>query len=252
MAENTKENQKSAFSLEVTRVSLTEDVQTARILFQEGLLEEAKKTLYQILLRSPGYTRAQELLQQIRAVEEKDLLLERPISRNKPPPPPKINSDELIAKLTRDLDLPLDEMEIDGTKPYWSEPQVSISSQESYDLGVAYFLMGFYYDSIRELDRTIRSVRTEQTVLGDLGLSAVVLKAESMLLMGDGFGAKLFLEPVLVEPEIPHENKAPLFYVMGRIEEMLGERTSARGWYSKTIILEPHYRDVDMRIHSVK
>ena len=213
MSENTKQKVLNQPSLDATRVTRESELQSAKILFQEGLLDEAKKKLYQILIAAPNYTPAHDLLKLIQDGEVKGLLSQSvPNQRAK-----KIkveDTDGIIQKLNADLGLGLDVRDFDPERENWITG-VDLSSREHYDLGVAFFEMGCYRDAVRELKTSERKIRVEQTFLGELGVAVVALYSESLVKLERGFEAKSYLEPILSEPDLNQEEKNVLFYVMG-------------------------------------
>ncbi len=160
------------------------------------------------------------------------------------------NPDEVIRKLFEDLgmdDSP--PAEIDPAGLNWSHATRS-SPEEALDLGIAFFEMGCFRDAILELEDALRMIRMGGSELGCAGVAAAALCAEAMVRLGEGFAAKSFLMPVLNEPELRHEEKIPLFYLIGRAEELLGNRNEAKGWFTKVIETDPLYRDAEFRIRT--
>ena len=246
MPENTKQKPTNPFSLEVTRVTTYDELQSAKILFQEGLLEEAKKKLYQILIASPNYARAEELLSQIQAHELKGLL-SKSVSSSRAQKIRTEDSAQIIDQLNTDLGL---ELNLQGCNPEQENwvAHADLRPREHYDLGVAFFEMGCFRDAIRELKSAEKKIRMEQTFLGELGVSVVALSSEALVNLGRAYEAKAFLEPVLSEPDLKREEKNVLFYVMGLVEESLGNINDAKGWFQKVFDLEPDFRDTRFRL----
>jgi tetratricopeptide (TPR) repeat protein len=244
--ENTKQKPSKKISIDVTRVSSEDELQSAKILFQEGLLEEAKKKLFQILIAAPNYQRAHDLLKQIQSHELKSLLGPTPNHQR----PKKTKTEDpvlIIDQLNADLGLGLDLNGFDPDQENWVI-QTELSAREHFDVGVAFFEMGCYRDAIRELRSAERQIRMEQTFLGELGVSVVALHSEALVQLGRAYEAKAFLEPVLSEPDLKREEKNVLFYVMGLVEESLGKLNEARGWFQKVFDLEPDFRDTRFRL----
>ncbi|NDG84340.1 MAG: hypothetical protein EBX52_04785 [Proteobacteria bacterium] len=247
MAENTKENTASGFSIQERAPTPDEDVDSARILLQEGLLEEAKKLLHKVLIHHPGFVRAVEQLDSVRA-EELNLILNRSASVRAPKGRPE-NPESIIRRLEKDLGVVLlDEAgELDPSRENWVHGHRD-SPRQAFDLGVAFFEMGCFRDAIIELEDALRSVRITQTELGELGVAAATLCGECLVALGEGFAAKSFLLPIVNEPELGHETKIPLFYMVGRAEELLGNHVEAKTWFKKVIEVDPFFRDAGFRI----
>lgn len=250
MPDSTKQSPPDFTSLEATRVSLEDELQSAKILYQEGLNEEAKRKLYQILISSPQNPRAHDLLNQIKD-EEMEALLSHHIPILSQRKTGVENAERIIEKLNNDLGLELNFTELDPKVENWIS-QPTLSAQEHFDLGVAFFEMGCYRDAIRELKSGEKKIRIEQTFLGELGVAIVALTAECLMLISRAYEAKESLMPILNEPDLRHEEKTTLFYIMGRIEEELGIPATARGWYQKVMEIDPSFRDAGFRLKQLR
>jgi tetratricopeptide (TPR) repeat protein len=242
---NTDESASLPKSLAPERPSLEDDLASAKILYSEGLLEEAKRILYRMLLHSPHYRKGRELLEQISKYEIEHLY-HSPIRAQG-----KValeDPDEVVRRLESDLGLEEPTSgSVDSGIEIWKH-SVDLDARSSLDLGIAFFEMGCFRDSGRELRHTIRQVLQETSTLGEVGLSATALLAESLILSGEAFDAKMVLEPVLSDVELLHEEKTSLYYLMGRAEECLGHPGSAKGWYRKVLETEPSFRDAEFRL----
>lgn len=246
MAENTNKNIKNISSLEPTRLSSFDELESAKILFQEGLFEEAKKKLHQILIVFPNFKIARALLEKIHAQEEKILLQGNP--KPSSVKTKKEDAYQILKKLEFDLGIELD-LDTPFTKAEQWVNDESLDPKEHYDLGVAFFEMECFSDAIRELRKAERKIRQERTFLGELGVSIVALIAESQFKSGRSFEAKSFLEPILNEPDLKHEEKIILFYLMGVIEAELGHAKESNAWLQQVISSDPHFRDAKFRLN---
>jgi tetratricopeptide (TPR) repeat protein len=227
--------------------SLEDDLASAKILFSEGLLEEAKRLLYRMLLHSPHYRKGRDLLEQIAKYEIEHLYDSSPRNHGKTA---MEDPDEVVRRLESDLGIE-DSVEFpDCGNEIWSH-SVDLDARSSLDLGIAFFEMGCFRDAGRELKHTIRQVLQETSILGEVGLSATALLAESLILSSEAFDAKMVLEPVLSDSELLHEDKTCLYYLMGRAEESLGHPASAKGWYEKVLQAEPAFRDAEFRLRFI-
>ncbi len=228
-----------------------DELESARILIQENLLEEAKRVLFRLLTRitqtdSTAYRRAREMLATIESIEMKALLS---IARREKQPPPFDDQTRLIEKLEKDLDLdPVDTLEQSFTAEQWSPAGDPLSARDLYDLAVAYFEMGCCADAIRELKKAEKKIRMEESFLGELGVSIIALHTQSLIQLDRAFEARIHLEPVLLEPDLPHEQKILLYYLMGLAEQALENKTMAKAWFQKVRESEPGFRDVDTRL----
>ena len=226
-----------------------DELESAKILIQEDLLEEAKKTLFRLLTKiqhqTAEYGRAKEMLLQIEEMELEKII-------NQPTRLKSLKIDDVtkvIEQLDGDLRLDAFSNEVDVNSEMWSVQRIEEGTvQEHLDLGVAFFEMGCFYDAIRELTKAEKKIRIESTFLGEKGVSVVALLAQARLRAGHAFQAKLYLEPILLEDDIHHEQKIILYYTMGLVEQALGENMAAKGWFQKVQAEDPLFKDVQQRI----
>ncbi len=247
MAENTGKNTSPPFSIQADAPTLEEDLASAEILFQESLVEEAKKLLHKMLMVRPGFPQALDLLKKIHDSEVSALLKVGP---NPSPKPGGFEDPEaVIRRLEKDLCIQIEGggREFDASVENWRHPEVQDPLQ-AFDLGVAFFEMGCYRDAIRQLTDAVRKIRVTQSSLGEHGVAAAALSAESMIALGEAYEAAAWLTPMLNELDLSHEKKIPFFYLMGRAEELLNHRIEAKSWYQKVMEVDPLYRDVPFRI----
>lgn len=246
MPENTKESADSSLGLP------DDEVESAKILLREGLVEEAKRTLYRTIGYHPHHVGAKKFLKQIQDLESKALFQQ---------PAKKVTErisdpDAVIQKLELDLGLEpvlgeaalVDEQLVEQR---WSVSG-ELSDTERFDLAVAFYEMGCYGDALRELERLERKVRIESSFLSTFGVSVIALKAQCWVGASRPFDAKMFLEPILAEPELKHEDKLTLYYCMGICEQSLGNAELALGWYQKIFSLNQDFQDIRFRIRQLK
>lgn len=231
--------------------SNNDEFESAKILIQENLYEEAKHVLFRLLTRihdqqSYSYRRAKELLQKIENIEMNELMTHS--SRSKPTK----NTDDttaIISQLEKDLQLDSSSLEtIPQEGERWIVDGVLSSAKEMFDLAVAFYEMECFGDALRELKRAEKKIRIEESFLGELGVSVVALQAQAMIRLGQAFQAKVYLEPILIEPDLPHEQKIILYYTMGLAEQALEEKKSAKSWFQKVALSDPDFKDVQQRI----
>ncbi|MBS1959654.1 MAG: hypothetical protein JST80_09305 [Bdellovibrionales bacterium] len=243
MADNTHDSYKKLKSLEPTRALPEDEVESARILLREGLIEEAKKTLYRVLTQKPRYADAIKLLKQIDELEMHALF--QPSRRAVQRHPKFEDPDPIIAKLERDLNLEPEAAA--GHDERWVTPQ-ALKTEDRVDLAVAFFEMGCYADALRELIRIEKKIRIENTFLGSQGVAVVGMIAQSLVNLDRAYEAKIKLEPVLNEADLNHEDKLTLYYCMGICEQALGHPNLALGWYQKISETDVDFRDIRVRI----
>jgi tetratricopeptide (TPR) repeat protein len=251
VAENTGKNTSAPFSLQPDPLPVEEELSSAKILFQEGLIEEAKKILHRILMVRPGHLQTQELLNQIHEAELVALFRVNPNPdlQRKARARAFEDPDAVIRRLEKDLGIQIDH-DVRGLDPSienWNHPEVN-DPHQAFDLGVAFFEMGCYRDAIRQLSGCVRKIRVTQTSLGEQGVAAAALCAESMIALGEAFEATAWLTPILNELDLSHERKVPFFYLMGRAQELLNHKNEAKAWYGKVLEVDPLYRDASFRV----
>ncbi len=249
MAENTNESPTEKLSIEKTKATPSDEVESAKILFQEGLLEEAKKILHRLLIEKINFKPAQLLLDQIRKQEEQKLLadasiknLSRTIKHEDP--------DLIRRRLEQDLGIVSEDAELPSRSENFIVSE-SLSVKEHYDLGIAFFEMDCHLDAVRELKRAERKIRLEKTFLDSEGVSVVALYVECLVKLGRAYEAESYLKPILSEPELRHEDKIVLFYLMGVIELELEHPEEARGWFQKVLKVAPGFRDAEFRLKQI-
>ena len=245
MSENTGKTPEESFSVQEPAPSPNEEVESAKILFQEDLIEEAKKVLHRVLINHPEHRRARALLEQIHQSEYDGILKQTGSARSRKT---KLeNPEAVIAALEEELGLRNQNSDApDPGTAAWVHGTRN-SPQERFDLGVAFFEMGCFKDALIELEEGLRLIRLQQSELGPLGVSVAALLAEALIELGEAFSAKSFLIPLLAEPELSEDSKLPLFYLMGRTEDSLGRKAEARAWYRRVLDADPWFRDADFR-----
>ena len=215
----------------------------------EGLLDEAKKTLFRVLAHHPEFRPAQVLSKQLEDLEFKEVF--KPLRH----PEPKTvfeDSHRVIEELERDLGLELESRTQASLQEQWVAQPASVGAAltavELYDLGIAFYEMGCYSDALRELNRAEKKIRIQETFLGDLGVAVVALSAQCLIHLGRAFEAKAYLEPIMIEPDLKHEDKLPLYYASGWAEQELGNEKSALNWFKRVAETDDEFKDVNARI----
>jgi tetratricopeptide (TPR) repeat protein len=233
-----------SFSLEVTKISAYEECESARILIREGLIEEAKKALYRVLTHDPNHTDAKKILNQIEDIELTQLLDDQPNRRATGRPGADRRTediDAIIQTLSSDLGI-----EGDPTVPQFVALG-DLDDQTQLDLAIGYLEMECYPDALRELKKVEKKIRMENTSLGSTGILVAGLIAHCWIKMGQSFDAKIYLEPILVEPEVRHEDKVLLFYEMALVEEQLSNHQAALEWQMRVLEIDPQFKDASYR-----
>ena len=232
------------FSIDATSVDpilgAKDECESAKILIGEGLLDEAKKILFRVLAYNPQYAQAQKLLKQVEDLELKNIFDSSASPQKKQTTVEDIS--RLIESLDYDLGLNLDEDRKPGTREMFT-PVTGLNSKELLDLAIAYVEMGCFSDALRELKKAEKKIRTEDSFLGETGLTIVSLIAQCLVRLGKAFEAKAFLGPILMEADLKHEDKALLYYEMGCVEQSLGSNQAAVDWFRKVVEIDSQFKD---------
>ena len=231
--------------------SINDELESAKILIQENLFEEAKHILFRMLTRindpqSLSHRRAKELLLKIETIELNELMTK--VSRANPTKNIE-DSTSIITQLEKDLKLnSFEEEEPLMENELWNVNESPTTAVGLFDLAVAFYEMGCFGDALRELRRAEKKIRIEESFLGELGVSVVALYAQTLVKLNQPFNAKIYLEPILLEPDLPHEQKIILYYTMGLTAQALEEKSNAKGWFQKVVASDPDFKDVQQRI----
>ncbi len=247
--------------------SISERFESARIFSNEGIHEEAKHLLHEILIEAPDHLPSRKLLEEIHEVELKqifgdgtqqwrrssnDATLMRELD------PRRIDTDEIVGRLDRDLKLGLQSARpsLIAEKSQVDELVSSIeaslakdggeSEQDRVDIAIGFLEMGVFEVATRLLRPLVHSDSIDRRV------SAAALLALSLISSGQAFEATLVLQPLLQEPELARAQRAELLYLMGRASESMEKPGEALGWYLQANNDVPRYRDVTDRIQRLK
>jgi len=244
---------------------IADELESAKILMGEGLIEEAKKILRRIILADSNHPAARQRLEEIHEIELKQIFGDdsRPTRRQRTdlknaPDLSKVNAEEIMRQLDQDLRLGVFEENVLGetlgaSMSLFQDQQAmkefgeridrdmaAMSSSDRTDLGVAFLEMGLYDLANRQFKSASRDP--------EKNLAAVGLMAYSLILAGRHFEAKLGIEPLLGDTELSNEQKVDFFYLMGRSCEGLKKKAEALHWYTQTRQVDATYRDVQERM----
>jgi len=241
-------------------------LENAKILVSEGFSKDAKKILHKILFLDPGNVTARQILEEVRALELKQIFGEgearRPIfGRKNEDFLADVDSEDLMRKLDLDLNLGMSQsfslfedqalMDSFCAKMEKELIQAQTSPQDWIDLGIGFLEMNLYFVSTRlfqgayrRLDPTVPETR--QTVL-----SASCLLALSQILAGKPFDAVSCLQPLVRDNDIKKEDKIEVYYLLGRTYESMKRQDLAFYYYKQVVEIQPHYRDIDQRLKVV-
>lgn len=247
--------------------SVEDGLQSARILMNEGFLEEAKKILRRVLLMDSRCAIARTRLEEIHELELKQIFSEGdsrrprlPSFRRKKDPEDisKVNSEKVMRELDRDLRLGVfpgndstgigvAELSLfkdrEGMEKFAADLDRSMggaSARDRMDMAVAFLEMGLFDLAIRQLRIAVRDP--------DFLLAASVLLSTALIMADRPFEATVALEPLLLDTEHSVESKLECFYLMGRAHEGLRKPGAAIPYYQQVVGIEPLYRDAGERL----
>lgn len=241
-----------------SRVESAEDqLATAKILLNEGLVEDAKKTLRKILIIDPDHQAARFTLKEILDNELKELLTgKEPMTRKpraferfgKEARAPEPTSEEAVRELEEAIGSEPARRDTQNTPIIAQESIKDLTAGDRVDIGIAFMEMGAY-DKAAEIFLTALHFIDPSTPEGRGQHNATnVLLARAFLDSGRSFEAIQILHPLVRSDEIAVEEKVEFFYLMGIAHEMRNERKVALAWYSKVRDIDPHFRDIRDRI----
>lgn len=239
----------------------SDQMESAKILASEGLLEEAKRVLRKILIANPGYAAARKKLEELQDAELKQLISESEQPRHRFQVRPFDEEDSsLSSKDPREVEMQMDqdlELGLYAFSPETGETPEDLwfgsieslreflqqierdrpdaSAQDDLDLGIGFLEMGLPVVAGYFFSRAAQDDQKE--------VSAKALLANALIQAGRPLEAANELDSLLRNPEIEIDHKVELSYWMGRAQEALKRKKSALSWYDAVLRLDPVYRD---------
>jgi len=245
--------------------SVSDLLESAKILVNEGFVEDAKKTLRQILILEPAHVGARQFLAKIQKQELEQIIEDKEVYRPalRKDPVQLVEPDDVetvLRQLDQDLQLGIISdhtgIQVSSQLSLFESPElldefcvqlektlVGSSAQDWIDLGIGFLEMEFYSIAIRLFTGACQAHARDK----DLKLSANTLLAFSLILAGRPFEATTKIQPMLYDSDLKEENKVELFYLMGRIYELMKKFELTLDFYHQVIAIDPYYRDVDLR-----
>ena len=225
--------------------SVREDLDSVRILLSEGLLAEARRTLFRVLRKDPSNSLALRLMEEIRAQEIEALL--HPQGRTRPTltnlkPTAGATPQELIEKLDQELKLGLSSssQELPQCERWVREhlkPEASV--QDRMDWAVA----------LLHLDQAPLAAKILEE--GHVGESAdfelQALLAQTYLLANQLEQTRMICERALRDPSLEGNIREEFNYLRARSLEELERQREAAAIYQAL----GNYRDSRLRLHSL-
>lgn len=236
--------------------AIEEVLDEAEFFAARGLFEDARTILQEQLSRTPHH---RLVLERLREVEEAiaaagaSQTIDRSrigASRN-PPPPPDLNETfgtlDALAPAAAMQPAPLqaaDSIDVDQVfatfKAGVRAQVVEADSATHYDLGVAYKEMGLIAEAIGEFEQAGRDPQRECMCFAMIGL--IYLEQNQLDRASECYKRALAAEIKTVEQEMN------LYYDLGTVCEMKGEKKDSLYYFQKIARRDPGYRDVAERI----
>lgn len=250
-------------TLSKASVKITDDLQSAKILLGEGLIDDAKRVLRKILIGDPGNAPAKHMLNDILDRELKQLFGSGAPARRKFSSGPaaevdlaQIDPEGLMKGLDRDLELglfeagpgPLTESRA-GAEALASSVEVQLkgaSPRDRIDIGIGFLELGMPELAAKQFQHAHRLSDPEDA--SSLWHSASALLAQAQILCDRAHEAVEIIQHALRSPVASYEEKLELVYLMGRANEKLRNLPAAHGWYRLVSEMDSIYRDVQDRI----
>jgi tetratricopeptide (TPR) repeat protein len=229
--------------------------ENAKILANEGFIEDAKKLLRKILISDPKHGPAREHLKQILDREMSDLLADRDPALKRPQlferkgknsRATQTTGEDVLRELEEDFGLEERGQEVPAATV--KADVNGASESDRIDLGIAFIEMGLYDQAIAHLNSALELIERKDTLDLLQKISAAALLARAYLLGQRPYDAIHLLHAIARDGDIAPQDKVEFFYLMGMAYEQAGDRKAALPWYQKVRDLDPQYRDIQERL----
>jgi tetratricopeptide (TPR) repeat protein len=241
-------------------IDLSDEIEEADFFVQQGLLEEARDALQNLLAFYPGHSAVQAKLAE---VEKRGHPAPRAPARAQAPAhtdgavAPGAEADDAAFDIAREL---ADELEASPATPVEDEFQYSVEdvfnqfkkgveqtvkkedSATHYDLGIAYKEMGLLDDAIHEFETALsgNDRRKEVDCLSMVGLCRMS--------KGEPAEAVKAYRRALASDHITREAAKAIHYDLAAAHEEAGDRDAALYYFHRVAKTDPAYRDATRRI----
>lgn len=257
LGEDLLEDDESSLNIEAEKSKsflsegVLEAIHSARILMTEGLLEEAKKVLFQVLRTDMRNVSVRELLQEIHQMELRQIFSSSPPRQKELLDWQSINVEEVAFHLEEVLGVP-DEEEV--IREMLGDPKVihdycqrqknqlgPLTHRERIDLAIGFLEMGLAPVALEYLS-DIENGEEWETAKANLS-------AMAYLQMRKPYEATQTLESIVHDGDRPMEEKLESIYWMGRAYEQLGKPLEAAKIYQRLSMND--YRDSKKRVERI-
>jgi tetratricopeptide (TPR) repeat protein len=213
-------------------VGIEDELEEADFFVQQGLGDQAKEILEELLARHPGHPLVLAKLRDIGAAVSEPSMSATPTSHDAEEPP----MDEEEAAQSGVLEL---------SRRAVVEKQIGEEDFDThYDLGIAYKEMGLYDDAIHEFKLVMKAPGKEVICHTMIGL-CFAEKGQQTEAIGQ-FKKALYVEG------ISEREQLSLYFELGASYERLQDYREALYYYEKVAKKDQKFRDVSRRIEEMK
>jgi tetratricopeptide (TPR) repeat protein len=239
--------------------SLLDTLQRAKILFDEGLLEDSKRLLWKIQRQEQVPAECSELLKKIEAAEIQQLLSGDPDPRRfgvSSLDEPKISPLQTLNSLEKDLRISADgddrkqlALLFSGEEQYSvyrdriARMAAALPDKDRLDLAVAYVELGLP-DLAADILRPCLSIDSQK-------LPASYLLAVALISADKAIEATILLEPIVRDLKLSESVKTDFLYLMATAFERLGDAAKSKDFYRRVFQLNPNYRSTKEKLRAL-
>jgi tetratricopeptide (TPR) repeat protein len=210
--------------------TLEDDLDEADFFVTQGLVDEARAILVELLRRHPGHPLIEAKLRDIAAIEAAPATL-RPGSREAEG---AAADGTTIASVSQSVPVP------EGPRRVIARPLGEADADTHYDLGLAYKEMGLLEEAIKEFER-VRDT-PGRTVQCHLMIGLCHIERGKLPDAVEEFKGGLYVDG------ITERESLALYYELGAAYEALGDEREAVYYYDKVAKRDPRFRDVARRL----
>ena len=239
---------------EPEEIDLSEEIEEAEFFLEQGLLDEARDALHNLLAFYPGHPAVQAKLAEVeRKARAAARAAEPPPPADRPPAAPSGDASFDIARELADELGPPDAAAVEDEFQYSVEDVFSqfkkgveqtVKKEDSathYDLGIAYKEMGLLDDAIHEFETALagNDRRKEVDCLSMIGLCRVQQR--------DAAGAVKAFRRALGSDHLTQDAAKAIHHELGSAYEAAGDREAALYYFQRVAKADPAYRDAGKR-----
>lgn len=227
-------------------------VESAKILYQEGLLDEAKQTLIRLLMQLPQYRPALELFEKIKNVEYQRLD-QQPANNSGN----ALDRNLILKNLEEDLGLETEASSAEQpSHSAWSSIEVNheqLTRQQWLDLAITFYEMERFKESEYALSHIVNPESSwGEPKTDELTISALMLCARIYNLNEQFENTLKLLEPVFESrlQALPDFQVVSVYYEYAVAAFRLGQRAVAKKYFIKVVNVYPEYKETQSYLKS--